>query len=91
MVLAIVILQINSLQDTQVRERVKCRQIKQTLEQMQKQVAIFTGHSKFQDLTLPVLFPCLSVAERMMSVANGSPNLIRVSSHEHFRMLGTSA
>ena len=42
-------------------------------------------------LTLPVLLPCLSVADRMISDDNGSPNLRRGSSHKHLRMLGTSA
>ena len=31
---------------------------------------------KFQALTLPVLLPCLSVTERIISAANVSPSLI---------------
>ena len=46
---------------------------------------------KSQALTLPVLLPCLSVTERMISAANVSPSLIYGLWHEHLRMLGTPA
>ena len=51
----------------------------------------FLASEVLLELTLPVLLPCLSVAEMMISAANGSPNLMRGSSHKHLRMLGTSA